>query len=368
MKVAIIGAGAAGLGIGWRLARAGVDTVAIDRGAAGAGATWAAAGMLTCSTESIEGPMAEVSQTAQLLWPVFKAELEAASGVDLNYSAHGAICVAHDEANLKNLRARVATHKLHGVPVEWLDARPDFIRDGALAMAFYPRDAQVENRRLGPALAEAFRESGGVLKLGQAVTRVVTDGKRVIGVETEGETIGADVVVLAAGAWSACIAGIPDEARPHVIPKKGQIVALQTPSHKWHFPQIVGGPHAYCVPRADGRVVVGATVEDCGFNASVNQAAVEALAADARAMLTDARNWPVVEAWAGLRPGTPDDLPILGQTPVDGLILATGQYRNGVLLTPWIADTISLLIMSGVTPTAIKPFALSRFNQLRMAQ
>jgi glycine oxidase len=362
MRVAVIGAGAAGLGVAWRLARAGVETHVFDAGAAGGGATWASAGMLT--PWQYERPLAlqRACEEALLLWPQYCAQLQEASGADLGFLRHGAIRIATNDIEAQTLRNRVARLQGEGVRVAVLDPMPPFLTPRASYAAHFADEGAADNRALGPALARAVQAAGGHVHEGERIVRLLTDGKKVLGVETAGRRMACNVAVLAAGAWSAAIEGVPPHATPPVVPRKGQILAADSGGRAAFDGPLCTIQGYYAVPRANGHVVVGATLEDTGFAAQTDRDAIAAMRSWLADMVAGADAWPVVEAWSGLRPGTPDDLPILGETSVQGLLMATGQFRDGILLTPWIADQISAAIMLGRAPSSLAPFALARFE------
>jgi glycine oxidase len=231
------------------------------------------------------------------------------------------------------------------------------VRGGILAAG----DHQVDNRALVAALLAACARAGVVLAP-ERVTAVRVAADRARGVVlASGEEVDAGVVVLAAGCWSGSLGGLPAEALPPVRPVKGQLLHLRGPAAPPLCRHNVRGLEAYLVPRADGRVVVGATVEEQGFDQRVTAGAVEALLRAAVELLPDVAELELTETVAGLRPGSPDNAPLLGPSALDRLVLATGHYRNGILLTPITADTIVELLVRGRVPAAIRPFAPGRF-------
>jgi glycine oxidase len=209
-------------------------------------------------------------------------------------------------------------------------------------------DLSVDNRRLGAALLVAAESAGVEIRRERAVA-IHSAGDAVTGVRVEsGETLGTADVILAAGPWSASIDGLPPAATPPVRPVKGEILRLRAtaaaalPQHSVRG--FVNGHEIYLVPRADGELVVGATVEELGFDTTVRAGAVRELLRDARAVVPGVDELELVEAIAGLRPGSPDNLPMIGRLPLDGLVVATGHHRNGVLLTPVTADLVTALV------------------------
>jgi len=230
---------------------------------------------------------------------------------------------------------------------------------------FSPNDHQVDNRRLAAALAAAFRAAGGELREHTAVRAIETGAGAVQGVLVGDTLERADVVVLAAGAWSGGIAGLPPAARPPVRPLKGQMLALRMDPTRPLLRHVLWAPKGYLVPRADGRLIVGGTVEERGFDADLTAGGVLALLEAAWRALPGVEELPIDELWVGFRPTSRDDAPVLGPTAIDGLWLATGQHRNGILLAPLIAETLAQAIVSGRLPEVILPFTIERFAQPR---
>lgn len=377
--VLIVGGGICGLGIGWELARTGQPVTVLERGEVGPGslpaATWAAAGMLAPQVEAEPGEesLLPLLLESRARWADFSRELQEASGIDVGYRTEGTLVVAVDRDQAERLQFQYEFQRSLGLELSWLSGRearqrePHLTRH-VLAAIYSPLDHQVDNRKVILALRKAFLAAGGTLRERTQVAEVlVTTGDsapRVCGVRLQsGETLSAPVVVIAAGAWSAGLAGLPPEARPPVRPVKGQMIALQMPTDPPLLRHVVWGRDVYLVPRQDGRLLIGATVEEKGFDARLTAGGVYNLLRRAWETLPAIDELPIVETWAGLRPGSRDDAPILGTTPVEGLILATGHYRNGILLAPVTAQAISHLIRTGETPEIIRPFGLQRFQR-----
>lgn len=365
---AIVGAGVIGLAIGWRLAQAGCAVDVFDRGAAGRGATHAAAGMLAACVEAEPGeqPLLPLTRASQALWPGFARELEAASGLPVELRREGTLVVAATADDLARLRHHHEFQRSLGLPVDWLGAaevlrREPFLRPGLGGAIFSAEDVQVENRKVAAALLVALRAAGGRVHEHAAVTRIVVTGGRAAGVEVDGVIRPADHVVLAAGAWSRGIAGLPPEAVPPVRPVKGQMLALKMDPAAPLLRHVVWAPTAYLVPRLDGRLIVGATVEERGFDERLTAGGVLALLEGAWRVLPGVEELPIDEMWVGFRPGSRDDSPVLGATAVDGLTLATGHHRNGILLAPITAAAIARLVLTGETDPAIAGFRVGRF-------
>jgi glycine oxidase len=367
-KTVVIGAGVIGLGIAWRLAQAGCAVTVFDRGEAGHGASWAAAGMLAAAVETEPGeePLLPLTLESQRLWPDFARELEAASGISVNYRDEGTLVVALNRDDAAQLRHSYEFQKGLGLDLHWLNAaetrqREPHLKPGIAAAVWSPRDHQVENRDLGRALAVAARKAGVELVEHCAVREAVLAGGRVAGVVTERGREPADVVVLAAGAWSREIGGIPPAYLPPVRPIKGQMLALQMDSAAPLLRHVVWLPRAYLTPRNDGRLIIGATVEERGFDTNLTAGGILALLEGAWRAVPSIEELPIAETWVGFRPGSRDDAPMLGPSGIDGLVVATGHHRNGILLAPVSAAVVSAFVLTGRLPENARPFSPERF-------
>jgi glycine oxidase len=362
----VVGGGAIGLGIAWRAALAGMTVTLVDE-APGRGASWAAAGMLAPVTEVHYGEQAllQLNLAAAARWPGFAAELEEASGRPVGYRPAGTLAVARDADDNAALEDLYQFQLRCGLEVERLRSREcrqlepglaPSIRGGVLA----PGDHQVDNRALVEALLAACQRAGVRLVEARA-TGLTVEGDRVTGVVLAGgERLTAGMVVLAAGCWSGGLAG---EVLAPVRPVKGQLLYLRGPADQPLCSRNVRGLEVYVVPRGDGRVVVGATVEEQGFDTRVTAGAVHDLLRAAMELLPDAAELELVETVVGLRPGSPDNAPLLGPAGPEGLVVATGHYRNGILNTPTTADTIAELLATGQVPEMIAPFSPGRFAE-----
>jgi glycine oxidase len=374
-NVAIIGAGVIGLGIAWRLALRGVPVAVFDKGASGAGASHAAAGMLAACAEAEPGEEALVTlgRASQARWPAFAAELKQASGVDVGLRSEGTLVVALTSDDQARLGHQLVFQQKLGLPLQWITAAETRRREphlaGKLAGAvFSPEDTQVDNRKLAAALRIAAEAAGASISEHQAVKTISNDAGRVDGIVlADGRKVAADVVVLAAGAWSRSIDGLAPELRPPVRPIKGQMLALRMDAGAPLLTHVVWAPGAYLVPRLDGRLLVGATVEEKGYDTSLTAGGILTLLEAAWRVVPAVEELPIDEMWVGHRPGSRDDAPILGTGLIDGLIYATGHHRNGILLTPVTADAIAELVLEGVPDPAIRPFSIERFGSLRAA-
>jgi glycine oxidase len=368
-RVAVIGAGVSGLGIAWRLAEAGCPVTVFERGAAGRGASWAAAGMLAAGLEAEPGEerLLALNLEGQRLWPAFRDQLEAASGIGVGYREEGTLAVALTRDDVERLRFAFEFQRDCGIQLEWrsgVDARrlEPHLRPGLAAAVLSPNDHQVDSRRLVLALKRALLAAGGVLREHAEVRALDVEGGRAGGVIIGDERCVADVVVLAGGAWSAGLEGLPAAARPPVRPVKGQMLALRMDPEQPMLRHVLWGPKGYLVPKADGRLIVGGTVEERGFDPDLTAGGVLALLEAAWRVLPSIEELPIDELWTGFRPTSRDDAPILGPTPVEGLFLATGHHRNGIFLTPLTALAVSDAILSGRMPEVTREFTIDRFT------
>jgi len=367
-RVAIIGGGICGLAIGWYLAQRGRAVTVFERGLAGRGATWASAGMLAPHIEAEPGEerLLPLLLEGHAMWADFARELEAASGLSIDYRTEGTLVVALDRDDAERLRFQYDFQHGLGLPVAWLSGREarrcePALAPGITAAIHSALDHQVDNRQVVLALREAFERSGGVLREQAEVDQVVIVDGRVAGVQVGEALIAADVVVVAAGAWSRTIGGIPDAIRPPVRPVKGQMLAVRMPPADPLLRHVVWGPRGYLVPRSDGRLLIGATVEEQGFDTSLTAGGIMDLLRAAWETLPGVYDLPVAEMWAGLRPTSRDDAPILGPTDIAGLVMATGHARNGILLAPLTAQTIGDFILTGRLAASVQAFTLARF-------
>ncbi len=357
MKVIIIGGGVAGLSIGWELAGAGAEVMLFERSEPGHGATWAAAGMLAVAGElgSAQTPEADMAREAQRLWPAFAQELEAASGVPVDYLRNGALLVAMNAQAHKALSARMADDKT----VEWIDAAQaqalePMLAPGIAGAYFARNEAQVDPRKLLTALREAFVQAGGAARTGEEVLSIEKEHDHVVAVRTASGLHSADAFVLAAGAWSGLL-----ETQIPVRPIKGELLSLAPPAGSNIPAHVVWGDGVYVVPRGD-RLIVGSTMEDVGFNTQATKAAEEHLFTRAGDLMPALRDWKIADHWAGLRPRAPDALPVLGRTKFSNLFAATGQFRNGILFAPYIADLLCRFVLE-------QPASAPHFDPCRFA-
>jgi glycine oxidase len=367
-RVAVIGAGVIGLSIGWRLAQAGSAVDVFDRGPAGAGASWAAAGMLAAGAEAEPGEerLLALNRASQSLWPAFARELEAASGIDVGYRREGTLILALNRDERERLRADYEFQRGLGVPLHWLSAaeakrREPHVAAATLAAVHAPEDHQVDNRQVVRALIAACRAAGVRIRENVAALGIEVTAGRVAGVSFAGGRQGCDAVVLAAGAWSRQIPGLPPQALPPVRPIKGQMLALRMDPEAPLLRHVLWAARIYLVPRGSGRLVIGGTVEERGFDPQLTAGGMLALLQAAWRVLPGIEELAIEESWVGFRPGSPDDAPILGPSAIEGLVIATGHHRNGILLTPITARTVGDYVLTGRLAEAIRPFGPARF-------
>ncbi|MCR9255364.1 MAG: glycine oxidase ThiO [Alphaproteobacteria bacterium] len=364
----VIGAGVSGLGIAWRLAQAGQSVAVLDRGEPGRGASWAAAGMLAAGVElePKEEWLWPLNRLAQRRWPGFRDELEEASGHSVGYRSEGTLVVAPTRDDAARLRFNTDLQLKNGVEIETLtgsalSGREPRLKPGMAAAVFSPNDHQVDNRALALALEAAARASGVEIRPGETVHRLTLSGDRVTGIETATGRISAGHVVLAAGAWSRGIEGLPTALKPPVRPVKGQMISVRMDPEQPLLRHVVWGPNCYLVPRLDGRLLLGATVEEKGFDDAMTAGGVLAVLEACWRVLPGLEELPVDEMWAGHRPTSRDDAPILGPTPIAGLHYALGHHRNGILQAPVTADIVAGEILGTPVPEAARPFTIARF-------
>jgi glycine oxidase len=386
--VVVVGGGAIGLASAWRLAQRGLAVTVVDPDP-GSGASSVAAGMLAPITEARPGEedQLRLNLASWSRWPAFAAEVEAAAlaaGVDwgegtIGYRADGTLVAALDADDRAALDELVARQRSLGLEVTTLRGRETRAMEPALAPGVRAGALAAGERSVDPAALVAalgrIAEAAGVTTLAAPAEQIVLDGDdpggdRVTGVALAGgETIEAPVVVLAAGSWTGTVGGLPDGARPPVRPVKGQILTLRQPPGEPLLTRtvrgLVRGSSVYLVPRQDGRIVVGATVEERGWDTRVTAGGAYELLRDVLALVPGLDDAELVAVRTGLRPGSPDDLPMIGPAAVDGLIVATGHFRNGILLTPVTADAVAAAITGGPVPAEVGPCDPRRFTQTR---
>jgi glycine oxidase len=367
--VVVIGAGVIGLASAWRAAQSGLRTLVVDAGAPGTGATGAAAGMLAPVTEATFGEqeLLALNLESARRYRRFVAELEQESGIDSGYRSCGTLAIAIDRDDAELLKRLHRFQRSLGLEAEWLRASECRKLEPGLA----PRlaggirsriDHQVNPRSLTAALVRALERANGELRPGTAATLAV-EGERVSGVVLEsGERVAAGEVVVAAGWRSGTIAGLPATAGVPVRPVKGQILRLRGPATAPVASRVVRTPEVYLVPRPDGELIVGATVEERGPDETVTAGGVLELLRAAYEALPGVAELELVEATTGLRPCAPDNKPIVGRGVLEGLVWATAHWRHGILLAPVTADGVADLLNGRTAPRELGPFGAERFG------
>jgi glycine oxidase len=365
MKVLIIGGGIMGMSIALELRKSEFEVLVLERSIPGAEASSAAAGMLAPQFEAKKpGPMLELSLLSRMAWPKWAADLQAKSGVELGYLTCGGLQVAFTDDEVHALEELIAWQTATGLRAELLTgaelhAREPRLSTRALAAADLPDEHQVDPRKVMRALAVAASKSGAEFKSGTVRSLLEKDGK-VIGVDLDGERLEADLVILAAGAWSGLVSGAEvDPAR--VKPVRGQMLELQLRAPI--FTRLLKSASGYVVPRADGTVLVGSTMEMVGFDKNVTAEGLTRLLNAALQLVPELAPASLVSTWAGLRPWTDDQLPFLGEGPKPGLLLATGHFRNGILLAPITARLLGQVARGEKPSVDLRPFAYRRAFQ-----
>lgn len=362
---AIIGGGIIGLSIGWKLLKRGLSVAIFERDRIGSGATRAATGMLaaTAEVEPGEDDLLPLTLASQNLWRSFATELEAESGVSVDYRADGTMVIAQSREEVDRLRFRHDLQQRLGLKTVWLPGsaareREPGLRPNVSGAILCEQDHQVDARRVSAALAKAFVKAGGVLFEDTRVVSLERSGGRVTGLSTESETYFANTVILAAGAWSPeLVQGFQLPVRP----LKGQSLALRMDPRMPALQHIVWTEQIHMAPKADGRLIIGATVEERGFDTANTAGGVFALLEAARRVLPAMEELAIDEIWTGFRPTSLDDAPILGDVGIDGLVVATGHHRNGILLAPVTARAISNLVADGRMDGPEANFTYQRF-------
>jgi glycine oxidase len=371
--VVVAGGGVIGLSIAWQAAAKGLSVLVADSHP-GRGASWTAAGMLAPVTEVHYGEerLLQLNLDSHARYPEWAKELNEASGRDCGYAETGTLVVARDADDNAALNDLFDFQRGLGLEVERLRARECRRLEPSLAPTtrggiLVRGDHQIDNRALVEALLSA-REGAGVHMARNRVEHVDLAAGRVETVDLDdGERVPCRALVVAAGAHSASIGGLPQEVVPPVRPVKGQLLHLRGPRDQRLSTHTIRGLEAYIVVRPDGRVVLGATVEEQGFDERPTAGGVHELLRAGFELMPGITELELVETSVGLRPASPDNAPLLGETAIDGMVIATGHYRNGVLLAPVTGWAIAHLLATGETPEIIASFTPLRFSNPRIA-
>ncbi len=362
-----VGAGVIGLASAWRTAERGASVCVLERDRPAAGASGVAAGMLAPVGEASWGEerLLALNFASLRRWPDFAEQLEGEGGLETGFSRCGALHVALDRDEAEELRRRYELHRGLGLESEWLPGRECRRLEPGLATAVRggahaPGEASVDPRKVVAALLAALDRRGAAVRSGAEVIAAERRGGTWRVETANGDAVEGSNLVLAAGCWSGQARWLA-EAVPPVRPVKGEILTLRGQADEPVCERIVVGERVYLVPRADGRLIVGATVEERGFDTTVTAGGVHELLREAYRVIPEIAELELAEAVAGLRPGSPDNAPLIGRGDVDGLLIAAGHFRNGVLQAPVTADSIAALITGEPTPVDLEPFSPQRF-------
>jgi glycine oxidase len=360
--VIVAGAGVVGLSAARALAGAGARVLVVERRRVGAEASSAAAGMLAPQAGEADGRLLDLALRARDRHLELAAELEEETGIGVDLSRLGRLEVFFDEAAQRARQRVLEAQQARGLAVELLAAselrecEPN-VSQSAVGAAYFAGDRRLDNVRLTRALAAAAVQRGATLLTGRPVTGLIIEGGKLAGVRAGTETLRAPVVVNASGAWAGLLAGDPQP--PPVEPIRGQIVAFEmSPPPLRH---VVWSDHGYLVPRGDGRLLAGSTQERAGYDKSVTAGGVRSILDMALRLVPALSDVRIADAWAGLRPATPDGLPVIGPGAVPGLIHAAGLFRDGILLGPLVGELAAELAQGRVPAADLGAFSPRRF-------
>jgi len=363
--VIVVGGGVIGCSIAWRLAQSGLKVTVFERGRVGCEASRAAAGMLSPQGEAQgPGPFFDLCLRSRGMYRSFAEELTEASGIDVEYKDDGTLFVIlegeDDQATTKWVSWQLeAGLSLEQVSSDDLRKQEPAVTELATRAIFLPEEHQVDNRRLMDALEIAIKHAGVELIEGADVSALTLERGRVTGVVSAAKRFDAGLVIVAAGTWTSQLLE-PLGLNVKVIPARGQMIAVR--GNACPITRVLHSSKVYVVPRNDGRILIGATVEYQGFHKAITAGAMKRLLDAAVELVPSLGELEIVETWSGLRPDTADHLPTIGPTGVDRLLLATGHFRNGILLAPVTADSIERVINNGRVSDDVKPFAIARFE------
>lgn len=376
--VAVVGGGVIGLAVAWRAAGRGLRIIVLERGEPGAATSSVAAGMIAPVSEALmsEQRLLRLGLASAAAYPGFIAELEEATGRDAGYLRCGTLAAARDRDEAEALERELAMRLELGLSVRRLRASEARRLEPSLAPALrlaldVPDDHVIDPRQLVKVLADAVVRAGAVLRSGTEVAALEVAGDRVTGVRlASGERVIADQVLVAGGVWSSALPGIPEDARVPLRPIKGQTLRLHDPSGPGLLTRVLRMLPGYLAPRGDGRYVLGATMEERGFDTTMTAGAVFDLLRQAIELVPGVGELVIDELIAGLRPGTPDNAPVIGPGALVGLHWATGHYRHGILLTPVTAEIAAgnLAGEQHVDHELASAFSADRFTGLAVAR
>ncbi len=375
-KILIIGGGIIGLSLGWQLVKKGMKVELLEKNKSGkdAGqfgqASWVSAGLLAPQAELgfEEIELFNLCRKSLELYPMFLAELSKDSGVYIEVERTGTLFAGFDRDDAEFFKRLFDFRKEVGLPVQWLtgsEAREiePLLSPKCSCGVWIPEDAQVNNRVMIEALKIAFEKCGGQLYEEHIVEKINIENGKVVGAHFHDIDVEYDVVIVAAGSWSKQIEGIPDNILPPVRPVKGQTINLKMNDECMLTHSIRGYGNTYLVPKSDGRLTIGGTVEEMGFDNKPTAGAIKQLLEDAWEIIPSIYDLEIESIDVGLRPGSRDNYPIIGDSEIEGLFFATGHFRNGILLTPVTAYELSDWIVNGNKSETLNDFQLSRFHK-----
>ena len=352
--VVVIGGGIIGLSLSIELRKQGASVLVVERGQPGREASHAAGGMLVESGEETAGALQPLAAASARMYPGFVRELQVESGLHVDLREEGTIVFQTSE-DTRERKGCATTGPAKLLPAQLAELEPGLAEhDGP---AFYVKERSVDPRGLTAAALAAAKHVGVDISSGEEVTAVSIENGRASGIKTTKTSFLVPKVVNCAGAWSGQIA-------PHAFPTrpvKGQMLCLLSPS-RGQLKHVLRSPEVYLIPRSDGRILIGATVEEAGFDKRTDVATIQRLHRAAIALVPELRNAKILEDWAGLRPGTPDGLPILGTTGTPGYYVATGHFRDGILLAPITARVMAQVIQEKASDFNLDPFSWARFG------
>ncbi len=365
-QVIVIGGGVIGLAVAWRLAQRGADVALLERDEPGRGTSHVAAGMIAPISEATarEEPLLRLGLASARAYPEFVEQLREATGQDPGYLRCGTLIAARDRDEAEALELELELRQSLGLSVRRLGPSEARRLEPALAPTLRTAlavqdDHAVDPRKLTLVLVTACRRAGVELRTGAQVAGLEPPAVKL----ADGQQLSADSIVVAAGVWSTQIPGLAPEAQIPLRPVKGQLLRMRDPAGPGLFSRALRFPGAYLVPRGDGRYVLGASVEERGFDMTVTAGPVFELLRDASELVPGISELVIDELQAGLRPGTPDNAPVIGPAAVPGLFWATGHFRHGILLAPITAELVAAAVLDGAMPALGERFWPGRFER-----
>jgi glycine oxidase len=374
--VAIIGGGIIGSSIAFELAVEKLDVVLLDREEPGRGASWAAAGMLSPGPDSAEAlPLVPLAKESLQLYPQFIGRIEEASEPFMHFASNGALQIFSGPLAEIDRDKMVSDFQRLGIEIESVSLETarkleSSINPSAQAAAWLPRESTVDPRSLMDSILAALRRRNVEIRAGCSVTSISHQGASCTGVTAGGEEVKAKFVIVAAGCHSASLPGknvvVNDWLSRYAPtrPVRGQMLALHSNEIRLH--RVLRSDRGYLVPRHEGRIVAGSTLEDVGFDKGLTAGGIRKILDAAIELAPKIADAQIVETWAGLRPGSPDNLPIIGPTDIEGLFIATGHYRNGILLAPVTAKIVRDWVRRGQMPAFTEIFSPLRFTRKKL--